>query len=65
MRLRVAAVVCLAVGLTYSAQAAAAKPPVRSYESCSELADQRGFMANERRGARKRFVRACMRGTQQ
>jgi hypothetical protein len=64
MTLRIVAVFFLAIALPSSAQAAAAKPVVRSYVSCTELADQRGFLANEHRGARKHFVRACMHGEQ-
>jgi hypothetical protein len=65
MTLRIAAVLCMAMAFAPAARAAAAKPAARSYESCTQLADQRGFMANERGPGRKRFVRACMRGAQQ
>jgi hypothetical protein len=37
----------------------------RSYESCSQMADQRGMMASEKYGGRKRFVNRCMKGLQQ
>jgi hypothetical protein len=38
--------------------------PKRSYESCTDLARQRGFVPPDRHGAMKHFVMACMRGRQ-
>ncbi|SNS35648.1 hypothetical protein SAMN05216374_0956 [Tardiphaga sp. OK246] len=55
----------LSAVVALSANAQAAPKQQRTYEACTQMADQRGFMAAEKYGGRKRFVNRCMRGAQQ
>ncbi|WPO43398.1 hypothetical protein [Tardiphaga sp. 42S5] len=62
-RFAIAALPVLLIGVLVSS-ASAGQGQARSYESCTQLADQRGFMVSERGSTRKTFVERCMRGNQ-
>ena len=59
------AFVLAVVGLAAVPANAAPKAPKRSFESCSDMATQRGFSAQERGGVKRRFIAQCMSGKQQ